>query len=465
MSGRVLLIDAIATNRMVLRVKLETASYQVTTCAGLKDALAVARESIPDLVVASDNLSGTDVATLCASLRECVAPRLLPIIVVTGSQSLSKRLDTLAAGADEVFERPVDHTLMLARIRGLMRDRGVIEDYQLREDVCGALGFEDAPCQFEGCARVLLVGRNPAVTARLTRQLQRRLGVRIDASTPANSLAGSSVPLAPDVIVLLANHDDALIDLRLLTEWRSRSQTRSARLIVVTPHDRPDIAAAAMDYGANELLLHGACALELLVRLRRQIDCKQQLDRSRRHLHQGVEAAMIDPLTGAHNRRFALMQLQRMIAGVGKGGARFAVLIADIDHFKRVNDRFGHGVGDKVLCQAANRLRSALSPMDQFARIGGEEFIILRPNAGRAEAVALARQLCTRMHSSPVTVTTGDFENQIDLSISVGATVCDGPVHDKAPDLLSTLLAAADTALYAAKNDGRNQALFSTCAA
>ena len=120
-------------------------------------------------------------------------------------------------------------------------------------------------------------------------------------------------------------------------------------------------AAAAYDLGADDLIVgeHPTPALaeEAALRLRRQIERKRRSDRQRRSLTNGLRLAMTDPLTGLHNRRYAMPQLLRMAENARDAGHPIAVMVLDLDRFKSINDTWGHGTGDTVLVEVARRLR------------------------------------------------------------------------------------------------------------
>jgi diguanylate cyclase (GGDEF)-like protein len=126
-----------------------------------------------------------------------------------------------------------------------------------------------------------------------------------------------------------------------------------------------------------------------------------------------------------------------------------ALLIVDLDHFKTVNDTWGHPVGDEVLRAVAARILREIRPADRAARSGGEEFAILLPETGGAGALALAERVRAAFAASPITLTSGQA---IDLTVSIGGAA----FPDDAGDA-EGLIAAADRALYAAKQAGRNR--------
>ncbi len=162
--------------------------------------------------------------------------------------------------------------------------------------------------------------------------------------------------------------------------------------------------------------------------------------------HRLREDAMLDPLTGLLNRRGLQHRVQGYLAYMQRMQQSAAVLLLDLDHFKRVNDRYGHDCGDQVLIRTAQLLRQLLRQGDLVARWGGEEFLIILPNTDQAMAEQIAHRICTELLHQ-------DWQDlglaQLTTSIG-GAFIPPG-------ELLENALRQADTALYQAKAQGRNQ--------
>ncbi|WP_246257866.1 diguanylate cyclase [Amycolatopsis anabasis] len=159
--------------------------------------------------------------------------------------------------------------------------------------------------------------------------------------------------------------------------------------------------------------------------------------------------AITDALTGLRTRRFFEARLALEIARAARTGGSVAVLIADVDHFKSVNDRYGHPAGDRVLVEIGQRLRAATREGDLVARYGGEEFAMLIRDSGADDPAVIAERLRREVADRPVVVS-GDL--WLDVTISVGTAGF--PLHGDTPVALVT---AADRALYAAKAQGRNR--------
>ena len=162
--------------------------------------------------------------------------------------------------------------------------------------------------------------------------------------------------------------------------------------------------------------------------------------------------AALDPLTGVANRRSLIAALDRDVARAQRMREPMALMMVDIDHFKDVNDRYGHPAGDRVLCSVVNVLRQRVRAQDLVGRYGGEEFMVLLPDTGLVGAQQLARALCKAVEESRCPA---DGVPGPGIAVTVSIGVFGGRLESG--DSWDMLIAAADRALYQAKNNGRNR--------
>ncbi len=156
----------------------------------------------------------------------------------------------------------------------------------------------------------------------------------------------------------------------------------------------------------------------------------------------------LDPLTGVHNRRSMISELNRERDRSLRTETPFCIGLCDIDHFKTVNDRFGHAVGDVVLLSAVGRLIANLRPYDSIYRYGGEEFLLALPDTDHETAQSIAERLRQALAASPVSA---NDELSLPITASFGLCMVDASIS------LEETIERADRALYQAKNDGRDR--------
>ena len=458
MSGKILIVDELATNRIVLKVKLSAAFYEVFQAGTGGEALKLATKHQPDLILASTDLSDIGSSEFIRALRGSEEIDPVPVVLVLTQNTPEARVAALRAGASEVMAKPVDESLLLARLRSLLRQRHMDQDLNINSGTACALGFAEAQQSFVRPGRIAIVARDKIDATRL------RSAFSADArheflTMPYESAGGRPDNTAgPDIFML--KFDAAACDegLRMMAELRAAPRTRNCPIIALLPSEARNLAATVLDMGANDVICGAVDPQELALRVTMQLDHKQSADLMRDQLHIGLQAAVIDPLTGLYNRRYALSFVERLLRTSRREGRSFSVMLADLDHFKQVNDSYGHAAGDAVLLRVAETLRANLRDEDLVARIGGEEFLIVTPDTSRAEALQTASRLCQIIQQAPINVPGQNAP--INVTMSVGVAMAQQGSHDQITTV-ENLLDHADRALYGSKADGRNMVTLS----
>jgi two-component system cell cycle response regulator len=464
MPGKILIVDDLATNRIILKVKLGVSCYETLQAADGESALTIARASQPDLILLDMMLPDMSGITVCERLRADPATREIPIIIITATGDRERRIQALNAGADEFLTKPLDEMVLLARIRSLLRARENEEELRLRHAACDELGFSEPSLEFAHPARIALIVDSAESGLILQRQIAPLCpSHRLEVMTVSQALAPSDTTgQQPEVYAVAADLGAQGSGLRLLSELRSRTESRHAALCVILPERARDLAAMALDLGANDLLTTPLDPQEMALRLQLQLTRKRRADALRRAVAKGLHLAVIDPLTGLYNRRYATPQLSRIASHARAQGQRFAIMLLDLDRFKLINDTYGHSAGDRVLEEVARRLRENVRPHDIVARYGGEEFLIAMPETSLNAARNAAERLCRVIEAAPIVLpNTGAL---VHVTASVGLAMGDGSGPDRDTPV-STILDQADRALLIAKSEGRNQVNVSRTAA
>ncbi|EDQ05192.1 Response regulator PleD [Sulfitobacter indolifex] len=464
MQGTILIADAIATNRIALKVKLCAAFYQVVQAVDMEEALATARENPPDLVICALTLPGGGAADLCEALKASADTAQLPVLAIGNGDQTTGRLAALEAGASDVLLRPLDTTLLLGRARSLIRARNAAGEWEMRDDTTRALGLAEPSTEFTAQSHCVLIHSDSATSVNWAKQLRPLLRAGLTLANPEEAIRSASKNGPPDAYVLVLSEipNTANAALRLISVLRANAQTRHAGLLVVQLTPDAAQAATALDLGADDLMTDGFNTAEMVLRLHAILRRKRKTDQLRNTVRTGLKAAVFDPLTGLHNRRYALPHLDQIAEHALETARPFAVMVADLDHFKGINDRYGHAAGDSVLVQTAERLRNNLRGMDLVARIGGEEFLIVMPGTNLSNAESTAADICSDIGNRGFVVP--GTPAPVHVTISIGLSI--GPmVQDGSPLSAEALMAQADRALYSAKSHGRNQVNLSRPAA
>ena len=459
MTGKILIADALATNRIVLKARLAAAFYRVVQAGSGKEALELTRRARPDLLLVSGNLPDMTAEALISALRpatgaDAAAP---PVVVLLPGDAGARRLRALGAGAADVVTRPFENGFLLARLRSILRQRLPDADLALPEGTADALGFADEPATFRHRQRVAVLADSKRRAQGLCARLSSASGhdiVALGRDTPRDMAA---LRRGADAIVLCIGADSGDTGLSLLAELRASPHTRHARTLVVLDSAAAHLAVPLLDMGASDAVPGPVDDRELALRLAAQLTRKRQDDALRYRVENGLQAAVIDPLTGLYNRRYALSFLKRILADAQRAGQTCAVMMADLDHFKSVNDGFGHAAGDTVLARISAQMRAGLPAETMIARIGGEEFLIAVPDTSAAKMQGLADRLCHTVRETPVVLAGG--AGPVHVTVSIGVALATPKAHT-IPIKAEALLARADRALYDSKSSGRDMVSF-----
>jgi two-component system cell cycle response regulator len=224
-------------------------------------------------------------------------------------------------------------------------------------------------------------------------------------------------------------------------------------LLLLTGRDNKQDIATGLESGASDYLQKPVDRDELRARLlvgkrfaelnRKLLDTQAELRRQ----------ALTDPLTHIMNRRAVFGRLTEEIARAPRQGLPLSIGVLDIDHFKAINDRFGHAGGDVVLQAVVERGHNTLRAYDAIGRIGGEEFLLVMPGVGPRDTEIVLERLRRAVAETPVLAQ----GQEVMVTVSIGGAVCQGETMDE-------LLKLADDALYRAKNQGRNQVVLADSA-
>jgi two-component system cell cycle response regulator len=334
-------------------------------------------------------------------------------------------------------------------VRSLVRLKRMMEELRLREEVCRQFGNSEdqvAAPEETGNARILLLAENDPAAPRIIETLE-----PVAASVRrAKSCAQAQSLLDPSIELVIASLSVPDSDpLRLVSQWRAAEATRQLPILLIAdPGELPRLAKG-LDLGANDYLVRPVDRNELLARVRTQIRRKRLQDRLHENYSRSLSLALTDELTGLYNRRYVFAHMTELMARLPEGSTATAIMMFDIDHFKQVNDRYGHLAGDDVLRELAKRALHNVRSVDLVGRLGGEEFVVVMPETNLGGATIVADRLRLAVADEPFVVGTGD---KLPVTISVGLAITGQP-----EDTLEALLKRVDDALYAAKNGGRNR--------
>ena len=449
MSARVLVVDDIEANIRLLQAKLEVEYYEVLTASSGAQALEMAALEQPDIVLLDVMMPEMDGFEVCRRLKAHVSTHHIPVVLVTALDGRRDRLTGLQSGADDFLTKPIDDVALFARVRSLTRLKHVIDELRQREASGRRLGvIEGAVARLSASgARVVVADDVEHQAHRIANELAQDQRPMLEAD-PAKALI--AVRARADLLIINAA-SKGFDGLRLAAQVRAEEATRHVPILAIVDPDQRQRAAKALELGVNDILHRPIDPEELAARVKTLVRQKRYTDVLRNTLDYSLELAVTDTLTGLHNRRYMTTHAGPLVHHAMGGGGPVSALLVDIDHFKRVNDTFGHDVGDEVLKEFAVRLATNVRGIDLACRFGGEEFVVLMPETRLQDALRIAERLRLHVSGSPFRVP--GVAEPLSVTISVGVACTEG----RTSDTPEALLKRADEGVYDAKTHGRNQ--------
>ncbi len=450
MTARILVVDDVEPNVRLLEAKLQHEYYTVITAFSGEQAIVKALTENPDVILLDVMMPGLDGFETCKRLKADPKTSHIPIIMVTALDQKEDRILGLKVGADDFLSKPIDDVLLLARVRSLARYKTLSDELRIREAVGRRFGvIENLHYLEDGLsARILILEDDNRRGERIKRVL---------AAEQRPLLMSEANELGPEghasvELMIVSTSGTSFDGLRLAAHIRSQTATRTLPILAIVDNHERDKALRALELGVNDFIDRPLDEEELLARVRTLVRRRRYIEALRESVDQTMEKAVTDQLTGLHNRRYMESQLKALLERMQRGGQPVSVLIADIDHFKRVNDLFGHDAGDDVIRQFSERLASNFRPRDLACRFGGEEFVVIMPDTLPEDAMQIAERLRHSIADAPFYI--GRNREQLDVTCSVGVSV-----GNQAADIPETVLKRADQALYSAKQCGRNRVM------
>ena len=434
----ILIVDDQLPNRRLLEVLLAPEGYVTWSAASGREALERIALEAPDLILLDVMMPDMDGHTMARILKSKPQTSAIPIIMVTAMVDRHSRLGSLEAGAEDVLTVPVDRAELWLRVRNLLRlkafndflrDHGAILEKQVRARTAELQRFRTA---MDATAdAIFLIDRTSLLFVEVnatacsmsgyTREELFKLG-------PA-ALGGTEPDAARRVIEdVVAGH----VEHRLADVQLRRKDGRQVSIEVTRT--------------AHRLDEHWT-----VVAVARDVTERKKAEHRLHHL------AHYDALTSLPNRTLFYEVLRKTIGQASDGRGRVAVLIVDLDHFKKVNDTLGHAVGDELLVRFSDRLASCIQLRDAVGRLGGDEFAIVLMQEDphddvQARAVSVAHAIREALHA-PFDLRGRSVVSTASIGISI---------YPEDANSADTLLQYADTAMYQAKQGGRDTSRFFT---
>lgn len=445
MTANILVVDDLETNIKLLEATLLREYYNVFTATSGQAAIDILEQNTIDIILLDVMMPGMDGFEVCKLIKANSETSHIPVVMVTALSEIEDRVKALEAGADEFLTKPVSEVALLARVHSLSKTRFIIDELKRNQSFYDTKTLDDFTTYFKS-RRIVLID-DDLIQATNIAKILTPLTERVVIYSEFNKINEISDLDALDVIIISCQieFEDPL---RIAVKLRNIHNLRHVSIMLLVEEENIKIVIRGLELGVNDYFVYPVDENELLARVKTQLRRKRYQDALRYALEEKLSLSSKDFLTGVSNRRYFDSYLKKTIAHSLRDSKSFCLLMIDMDHFKCINDEYGHQAGDEVLQQVAGVLRGCLRSDDFLARYGGEEFVIILNNTTLDEGVIVAERLRQCVELAKLQI--------YSASTIMHGTISIGVAQYKQIESMTQLVARADVALYKAKDVGRN---------
>jgi len=451
MPGKILIIDPIVTNRVVLKAQLVAEYFTVVLASDLSDAQQKFGQTLPDVFVLNYDAEHKTGFSTIKKIRSDNRLSHLPIVMLCRTIEDIFWTNSYRLGVEEVLPTLPDGKLLVARLAQMVRRKKIVEEQRMRQRTYADMGFaEDQICFPPQFSPALTIDCSHALRV-MTRASGGRLKTLLKSTFSAIRVTNNTVesPIIQVIDEAQLGREQALQHLCDAQQNQARGKAAPKLLYVANTTQVAD-ARRALELGADDFIVTPFCDAELACRMRRLAWLHQMETEAERVVDDRLRLAMLDPMTGLFNRRYALQYLENTSRKRGTEIRSVTVMMLDLDNFKSINDTFGHQTGDGVIIETSRRLKRNLRSADLVARVGGEEFMVVLCDTPMQQAITIAKRMCSQINACPFQP--APQENPFDVSISIGVAFAKNNLFTP-----EQLIHYADRALYQSKGQGRNR--------
>ena len=451
MPAEVLVVDDVPANVKLLEIKLTNEYYDVITAVDGFDAIAKAKKHKPDLILLDVMMPGMDGFETCRKLKEDFEVSHIPVVMVTALSEMADRIRGLEAGADDFLTKPINDIALFARVKSLVRIKVLLDELRLRDKTGFEMGVLDEGkntfTKDVAGAHILVIDDDVVQLRNFSEKMAKEY--KIESLSDPSVALNMALNTSYDLIIVSTQLTD-MDGLRLASQFKSREETRNIPILMLVDEDDTRAMIKGLELGVNDYIVVPYDYNELSARIKTQIRRKKYQEALKSNYQQSISMAITDGLTGLYNRHYLNVHLENMVRQSISNGKPLSLMILDMDHFKLVNDTYGHDMGDEVLKKISEIIIKTVRSADLAARFGGEEFVVLMPETDAGQAYDVAERLRKIIEANPFALI--NSTESIHKTVSIGISVL-----DVFGDNVQSLLKRADDALYKAKHVGRNQ--------
>lgn len=413
-------VDDSRVVRQLFTQQLSAIGIHAETAENGIDGKELIEKLRPDIALVDLEMPRMDGLEMCEAILANPATCNIPIVIISGNVNARVAFKGFMSGTLEFLAKPVDPQLLQETVESLLKRN------QVRQRRATAIVLEDSQ-----------------LVAHMILQQLDTMGVESHWAKTAADFAATATVLVPDIISIDLTLPDGN-GLEICRQIRKNRRFDFIPVMIVSGEADRDMLIECLNAGANDFLAKPFVKAEFRARVGNLLRLKQLQD----SLHQKNRAmenlAYSDKLTSLYNRMYFDKVLETELNLARQQGSSLGLLLIDLDHFKKVNDTYGHQTGDEMLTEVAICISNTIRSADIACRYGGEELVVLLPGASAAISVTVAERIRERCASAEFT------GNNLHQTLSIGVSVF--PATSTAENLISD----ADQCLYIAKEKGRN---------
>ena len=447
MTANILVVDDLEPNIKVLEAKLLSEYYTVYTANSGASALKSLSQNKIDVILLDVMMPNMDGFEVCRRIKANPETTHIPVVMVTALTDIEDRIKGLEAGADEFLTKPINDIALFARVKSLSRMNMIIDELKLRNKTNIELGASELTLKDNFTDNKILLFNDDAIQSKNLIKTLTKISHQIQIIADISEIEHLDSYI-PDLIIISCQLENA-DPLRISMMLRAREQYRHTVIMLQAEEENIPTVIKGMDLGINDYFIYPVEQSELIARLKTQLRRKQYQDDLRNELEQSYNLSIKDGLTGVFNRHYFDIHILQMIKKANENNRPLSLLMFDLDHFKQVNDVYGHQAGDEVLKTFTHILKNIFRVTDLVARYGGEEFVVLLGDTYLTEAISIAERVRAEIEKTNFIIP-GQNE-PINKTASIGVT------EYILSEAEATFISRADEALYTAKDSGRNK--------
>jgi two-component system cell cycle response regulator len=449
---KILVVDDVPENVKLLAACLTSEEYEIYKAYNGEEALEQVQATLPDLILLDIMMPGIDGYEVTRRLKNNPETKHIPIILVTALDGSDNKAKGMEAGADEYLTKPVNMTELLARVKSMLRLGQYREQLAIRkvseQPFGGKMQLEQPLEEVTWSQRVLLVEDDEKDAKLIKDVLETETYDLIHVSTGEEAI---SVALSQKIdLILLDIFLPGIDGFEVCARIKDIKETNDIQVVIITCMDDLESKIRGVELGADDYLIKPINKREIRARVKALLRKKGYIDELHSHYDMAMDSAINDGLTGLYNhvyfKHFLGMEVKKSL----RQGYPVALIMLDIDDFKKYNDKLGHITGDVILRELANVVRENVREIDLPARYGGEEFALVLPYAGKDGALSGSKRIMKAISSHKfLHETTSSIEK---LTVSIGIACCPEDSYTE-----EDLIQKADSVLYQAKKEGKNK--------